>query len=114
MQSSRPKFRVLLALASACWLCTGQALASACLDEVMRLEQRLRNAKTNPADQPTGKQTTGAQLGHQPTPESVAAAKARAVETVQAILNRAKGFDAENKPRECQAAAAEAKLHFGP
>jgi hypothetical protein len=72
------------------------------------------NAKTNPADQPTGKQTIDAQLGYQPTPKSVAEAELRADQAVQTILNRAKAFNAENKASECQAAAADAKLHFGP
>jgi hypothetical protein len=84
------------------------------MEEIVRLEQRLRDAKTNPADQPTGKQTIYAQLGYRATPQSIAEAELRADEAVQSILNRAKAFDAENKASECQAAVSEAKLHFGP
>jgi hypothetical protein len=83
------------------------------MDEIFRLEQRLRDAKTNPADQPTGKQTVDAQLGYQPTPKSVKEADLKADEAVQTILNRARALDAENKASECQAAVADAKLHFG-
>jgi hypothetical protein len=114
MQSARLIFNIALALVSAWWLCARPALASACREEIARLEQRLRDAKTNPADQPTGNQSIGAQLGHQPTPESVAEAELRADEAVQAILNRAKAFDAESKANECEKAVTEAKLHFGP
>ena len=83
------------------------------MEEITQLEQRLRHAKSNPADQPTGNQTIGADLSHQPTPESVAEAKLRADAAVQAILDRAKAFDAANEKSECQKAVAEAKLRFG-
>jgi hypothetical protein len=82
----------------------------------MRLSnsQRLRDAKSNPADQPTGVQSIDAQLGYPSTAKSMAEAKARADEAAQAILNRAKTFDAENRAGECEAALADAKLHFAP
>ena len=83
------------------------------MEEIVRLEQRLRDAKTNPADQPTGKQSVDAQLGYQPTPKSVKEEDLKADEAVQAILNRARALDAENKASECQEAVADAKLHFG-
>jgi hypothetical protein len=84
------------------------------MEEIVGLEQRLRDAKANPADQPTGKQTIDAQLGYQPTPKSIAEAELRADRAVQIILNRARAFDAENNASECQAAVADGKLHFGP
>jgi hypothetical protein len=114
MQPYSPTSKKILAAAIACWVCASPALASPCMEEIVQLEQRLRDAKTNPADQPTGKQTIEAQLGYQPTPQSVAEAELRADQAVQIILNRAKAFDAQNKASECQAAASEAKLHFGP
>jgi hypothetical protein len=114
MRPNRLISSVAFAVAGAWWFCASPALASACMEEIARLEQRLRNAKTNPADQPTASQSIGAQLGHQPTPESVAEAELRADEAVQAILNRARAFDAENKAGECEKAVARAKLHFGP
>jgi hypothetical protein len=106
--------QVVLALAGALWLSSTPVSASACLDEIVKLEQRLRDAKSNPTDQPTGKQTVDAQLGYPTTAKAMAEAKARADDAVQVILNRAKAFDAENKTSECQAAVTDAKLHFGP
>jgi hypothetical protein len=84
------------------------------MDEIIQLEQKLADAKSNPADQPTGVQSVDAQLGYPSTPKSLAQAEARADEAVQVILSRAKTFDAENKRSECEAAVADAKLHFGP
>jgi hypothetical protein len=108
------KKQVAFALTSALCFYATPVFASACMDEIVQLEQRLADAKTNPADQPTGVQTVDAQLGYQPTPKSVEQADIRADETVQAILSRAKALDANNKGDECQAAVANAKLHFGP
>jgi hypothetical protein len=104
----------VLALAGALALFATPVLASACMDEIKRLEQRLADAKSNPADQPTGKQTVDAQLSYQPTPKSVEQAELKADATVRAILSRAKTFDAQSKTSECEAAVADAKLHFGP
>ena len=105
---------MVVAIAGVWWLCGTPVLASACMDEVVRLEQKLRDAKSNPADQPTGVQSIGAQLSHQPTPSSVAEVEARAHETVQGILSRAKACEGEKKYSECEELVADARLHFGP
>ena len=106
--------RIVVAVMGVWWLCATPVWASACMDEIVRLERKLRDAKSTPADQPTGVQSVGAQLSHQPTPESVAEADARAAETVRGILSRAKAFDSENKYSECEETVADARLHFGP
>ncbi len=105
--------QAVLALTGVLWLYATPVFASACMDEIVRLEQMLAEAKSNPADQPTGVQSIDAQLGYQPTPKSVEQAEARADETVQTILDRAKTLDAEHKTSECEAAVAVAKLRFG-
>jgi hypothetical protein len=105
---------LVFALTGAWCFFASPALATACMDEIVRLEQRLRDSRAKPADQPTGKQTVGAQLGHQPTPKSVAEADANADKAVQRILNRAKAFGAESTAGECQKEVAEARLHFAP
>jgi hypothetical protein len=105
----------VLVLAIAAMILWGlPAAAGSCSEEINRLESRLRDAKTNPADQPTGEQSIGAQLSHQPTPESMAQADIAADERVQAVLSRAKAFDAEHKQHECLATVEEAKLYFSP
>jgi hypothetical protein len=106
--------RIVIAFTGVCWLCGTPVWASACMDEVVRLEQKLRDAASNPADQPTGVQSIGAQLSHQPTPESVEQAELKADATVRAILSRAKAYDSEDKYSECEELVAHARLHFGP
>ena len=105
---------IAVAFTGVWWLYATPVLASACMDEIVRLEKKLQDAKSNPADQPTGVQSVGAQLSHQPTPELVAEAETRADETVQGILSRAKVFDSKNKYSECEELVADARLYFGP
>jgi hypothetical protein len=47
------------------------AHASPCGDAIAQLEKAVRQSESNPAAGPTASQSIGAQLGHQPTPESV-------------------------------------------
>ncbi len=105
--------QIILALTGSLWLFVTPALASACMDEIVQLEHKLADSESNPADQPTGVQSKVAQLSYPTSPELMAQAKARADEAVYVILSRARSLAAENKPIECQAAVADAKLHFG-
>jgi hypothetical protein len=47
------------------------AYAGPCGDEIAQLEKAVRQSESNPAVRPTAPQSIGAQLRHQPTPESV-------------------------------------------
>jgi hypothetical protein len=84
--------------------------ASPCGDEIARLEKASRQAEGNPAIGPSGPQSVDAQLGHQPTKESVERAEAQSESSFAAILNRAKAFDAQGKAAECMQAVGAAKL----
>jgi hypothetical protein len=106
--------QVVLALTGTLWLGATPVSADSCMDEIVSLERKLADAKSNPSDQPTGVQSIDAQLSRPTSPELMAQAEARADEAVRVILNRARAFDAENKTSECEAAVVEAKLHFGP
>ena len=86
------------------------AQASACGDKIARLEKVL--SEKNPAAGPTAPQTVDAQLGYQPTPESVKRAEAEARARFATILDRAKTFDAEGKAAECMQAVAAAKIEL--
>ena len=88
------------------------AAASPCSDEIAKLEQAIQQDGNNPAAVPTGRQSVGAQLGHQPTPDSVRQAELASKEGIAAILNRAKAFEAEGKTAECMQAVAAAKLEL--
>src|SRR5260370_37588045 len=76
------------------------AAASPCSDEIAKLEQGIQQDGNNPAAVPTGRQSVGAQLGHQPTPDSVSHAELASEEGSAAICNRPKTFDAEGNAKE--------------
>jgi hypothetical protein len=86
------------------------AAASPCSDEIAKLEQQQDG--NNPAAVPTGRQSVGAQLGHQPTPDSVRQAELASKEGIAAILNRAKAFDAEGNTKECMDLVGTARLRL--
>lgn len=86
------------------------AHASPCSDEIAQLEKAVRQSESNSAAGPTASQSIGAQLGHQPTPESVRRAEVDSRGGVDAILTRAKALDAEGKTAECMELVGTAKL----
>ena len=101
---------MVLTVCAALGLGVAAAHASPCGDEIARLERANRQAESNPDTGPTGPQSVGAQLGHQPTPETVKRAEGASESSFAAILNRAKAFDAQGKIAECMEAVAAAKL----
>jgi hypothetical protein len=105
---SRPIMALIVSIALS--LCVGSAHASACSDEIAQLEKAI--SEKSAAAAPTARQTIGAQLGHQPTPESVQRAEGAATTGVDDILNRAKILDAEGKTKECMDLVATAKLRL--
>jgi hypothetical protein len=84
------------------------AHAGPCGDEIAQLEKAL--SESNPAAGPTASQSIGAQLRHQPTPESVRRAEVHSRAGLDAILTRAKALDAEGKTAECMELVGTAKL----
>jgi hypothetical protein len=99
-----------LVVSIALGLSVTSAHASACSDEIAQLEKAM--SEKSAAAAPTARQTIGAQLGHQPTPESVRRAEAASTEGLDSILNRAKAFDAEGKTKECMELVATARLRL--
>jgi len=89
---------------------TVSALAGPCTADISQLENTIRNSATNPLAGPTGQQTIAAQLGHQPTPDSVRQAEEQASEKVESTLSRAKVLDAQGRGAECERALHEARL----
>jgi hypothetical protein len=102
----RPPTMALIALG----LSVSSPHASACSDEIAQLE-KATSEKSAPAA-PTAPQSVGAQLGHQPTPESVRRAEAASTSGVNDILNRAKALDADGKTKECMDLVATARLRL--
>ena len=76
--------------------------------------QRTPTLFDNLRDEPEepGPQSVGAQLHHQPTPQSVQRAEAAPSAELKDIVNRAKVLDAEGKTKECLELVATGKLRL--
>jgi hypothetical protein len=97
-----------LVVSIALGLAMTSAHASACSDEIAQLEKAM--SEKSAAAAPTAPQSVGAQLGHQPTPESVRRAEAASTTGLDDMLNRAKALNAEGKTKECMDLVGTAKL----
>ena len=89
----------------------GIAMAGPCTDDIAKFEATVRKDASNPADGPTTAQSVGAQLSHQPTPESIKQAEQRAQRGFNAVLTRAKELD-QAGDSACKQALADAKLMY--
>lgn len=100
-------------------LAGGGAAADAgpCSADISLFEQAVKQmqAARRPggAGEPSAPQSIGAQLHHQPTPQSVGDAEKQADAAAGAALDRAKKADAEGKAAECAKALDEAKRIYG-
>jgi len=93
---------------------TVSAFAGPCTADISQLENTVRISTTKPLAGPTGRQTIAAQLGHQPTQDSVRQAEEQAGARVESVLSRAKALDAQGRADECARAVREAKLLLDP
>jgi hypothetical protein len=66
----------------------------------------------DPGAGPSATETTGAKLGHQPTPASVEAAETIAQSRFASLLANARALDARGKDAACIRALTEAELTF--
>jgi len=89
------------------------AEAGPCTAQIKAVESQVRRAAPGPATGPTGPQTVGAQLHHQPTPSSVQNAEAKAQADAKAALDRARKADAAGDATACAKALSEAKAVYG-
>src|SRR5262249_61033973 len=89
-------------------LSIASAHAGPCTSAIAQFEQALRQSGNDPGAGPTGQQSIGAQLGHQPTPSAVKRADERAQSTFAAALARAKRLDARGNRSGCKRAVPEA------
>jgi hypothetical protein len=91
------------------------ASAGPCGEKVAAFRQTLpQNQKGAPLAVGSAPQSVDAQLGHQPTPESIERARQSAQSEVAAVLAQADAFDAAGRQRKCQDALAKAKLLVNP
>jgi hypothetical protein len=98
-------------------LSAATALAGPCTKQIAEVEEQVKQLQANPspsgAGQPSGSQTVGAQLHHQPTPGSVESAQSKASADAAAALGRARKADAAGDAAGCGAAVDEAKRLYG-
>src|SRR5579863_5620467 len=91
--------------------------AGPCTADIDKTERQIRQAQAagDPGDvgAPTGKQSVGAQLHHQPTPGSVGKAETKASDAAVAALQRARNADAAGDAAACAQALADAKELYG-
>jgi hypothetical protein len=106
----RSRANALWVVAATVCASTVSALAGPCTADISQLENTARISTTNPLAGPTGQQTIAAQLGHQPTQDSVRQAEEQAGARVESVLSRAKALDAQGRADECARAVREAKL----
>jgi hypothetical protein len=109
-RSMRSRANALWVVAAAVCVSTVSAFAGPCTADITQLENTVRNSTTDPLAGPTGRQTIAAQLGRQPTPDSVGQAEERARAKVESVLSRAKALDTQGRADECTRAVREAKL----
>jgi hypothetical protein len=89
------------------------ALAGPCTDDIAKFEQEIQQEiQSDPGTGPSGPQSLGAQLHHQPTPASVSGAERQARTGFKDALARAERFDALGQRDKCMAALEEAKLIY--
>jgi hypothetical protein len=88
------------------------AYAGPCTAEIAQFEAAVRQASGNPMAGLTARQSVGAQLDRQPTPESLKQANDRLKSRFDAIMLRAKRFDAQGDRSGCTRALNAAKRMY--
>jgi hypothetical protein len=106
----RSRAKVVWVVVAAVCASTASALAGPCTADISQLEDTVRTSTANPLAGPTGQQTVAAQLGRQPTQDSVRQAEEQAKAEVESVLSRARALDAQGRADECSRAVREVKL----
>jgi hypothetical protein len=106
----RSRAKAVWVVVAAICVSTVSAVAGPCTADISQLENTVRISTTNALAGPTGQQTIAAQLGRQPTQDSVRQAEEQARARVESVLSRAKALDAQGRADECARAVREARL----
>jgi hypothetical protein len=91
----------------------GIARGGPCTDQIAQLKEEIAVISPGPESGPTGSQSIGAQLHHQPTPNSVEHAEHVANADADAALERAQKADAEGQADSCKKWLTEARRLYG-
>jgi hypothetical protein len=90
------------------------AQAGPCTADIAQFEAAIRQSAGNPFAGLTARQSVNAQLGRQPTPESLHQANARLKSQFSATMARAKRYDAQGNRSGCTRALNAAKQMYIP
>jgi hypothetical protein len=88
------------------------AWAGPCTEDIAQFETAIRQSAGNPNAGLTAPQTVGAQLEHQPTPESLKRAQEQLQSKFSATMARAKTRDAKGDRAGCTRALEAAKRMY--
>jgi hypothetical protein len=100
---------VALLVCAGVGLTVAPASAGPCSSAIAQLEGVVKRSATHPNIKLILPQTVGAQLGHQPTPESVEQAQMQAHSTFAAVLARAEELDRKGNRADCMQAVRDAR-----
>jgi hypothetical protein len=89
------------------------AYAGPCSAELAHIEQQIAADNASVSIGPSAPQSVGAQLGHQPTPETVQNAEHQAGVLGQAAFDRARNADGAGNAPACRQALGEVKELYG-
>jgi hypothetical protein len=98
----------------ALWLNTGMAQAGPCTADISQFEATVHQSAGDPLAGLTARQSVDAQLGHQPTPQSIHQADQGLKSRFSAAMARAKRYDAEGNRSGCTRALDAAKKIYIP
>jgi hypothetical protein len=98
----------------ALWLNTGIAQAGPCTADISQFEATVHQSAGDPLAGLTARQSVDAQLGHQPTPQSVHQADQRLKSRFSAAMARAKRYDEQGNRSGCTRALNAAKKIYIP
>ena len=100
---------VALVVCAGVGLTAAPAWAGPCSNAIAQLEGTVNRSATHPNIELTLPQTVGAQLGHQPTPDSIEQARKQAHSIFAEILARAKRLDRTGNRADCMQAVRDAR-----
>jgi hypothetical protein len=93
-------------------LCASAAQAGPCSEDIAQFEAAIRQSAGNPNAGLTARQSVGAQLEHQPTPQSVERAQSQLQAKFAAAMARAKLLDSRGDSTGCNRALSRAKRMY--
>ena len=114
MSFSKTQSVLSFLVAMTLWLNSGIAQAGPCTADISQFEATVHQSAGDPFAGLSARQSVGAQLGHQPTPESVHNADQRLRSRFSAVMARAKRYDTQGNRLGCTRALNAAKKIYIP